>query len=90
MNSKPGSDFDSVRNSEIAFLRFEDVYQTLSELMTDAFLIVRVEGGIVLEVNRAFIKMLGYHESDIVGLCVTSFMVDVPDDFSVTVGGRYV
>jgi PAS domain S-box-containing protein len=87
MNSKPGSDFDSVRNSEIAFLRFEDVYQTLSELMTDAFLIVRVEGGIVLEVNRAFIKMLGYHESDIVGLCVTSFMVDVPDDFSVTVGG---
>ncbi|MCX6305416.1 MAG: PAS domain S-box protein [Bacteroidetes bacterium] len=76
-NAKPG--MDSMKDTESAFLRTEVVFRTLFDMHSDAILIVRAAGGIVLEANRKCCDMLGYQEAEMTGLHVASFMPEVPE-----------
>ena len=74
---------DPVQDHEGAFLRIEAAYQTLLDLDSDAILVVRSSAGIVLEANRECLKMLGYPNNELSGMCVSDFMCDLPLAFTV-------
>ncbi len=73
-------------NPEGAFQRLEAAYQTLLELDSNAIMVVRPADFIILEANRECIKMLGYEGQQLVGMCVSDIMIELPERLKAETG----
>jgi PAS domain S-box-containing protein len=84
MSSNLTFGIDPATDPEYAFQRIEAAYKTLLALDCDVILVVRSPGGIVLEANQECLELLGYSKNEIIGLCVSDFMSELPVAFSKT------
>ena len=80
-HSKLRAEIEERKQAQNALLENEEKYRKLFDMESDALVLVDIETGELLDVNRAFIKLYGYSKEEIQGMKNTDFSAE-PDKTS--------
>lgn len=88
-NQQMQKDIHRIQAAEKALLVSEEKYRALVELASDAIFVADAETGIITDVNRKGLELIGRAPEDIVGLHLVSLHPDDESDFYRKIIGKH-